>query len=332
MNLLKWFAPHRALAVCDHRYCYRDIHCTLCGKPYEGPGEPEFTPHIIRDGKPVPAHEENGVLVPDDLDRFLAAVHEAKDEPLKCPYCGGTKFFEGPSGGMSNNILCANSECRHWFNYHGGIMPMDDLHRVEPTEAEKAAQAQRREQEKDDALAARLRQGMEFYRENHNTALMRLAQREEKWTSPKHEHIDQLCGFIDAMCDDLRTLIDQRFEQGPYWHCPLHRTEPMLHNRMTGKIECVICHRSNQDPKPSLPAYGPGSITDAASYTDEAIKEAQRQHDRGREIQAAARFAAFLDGYPGHPAEAFKAYMEQVGKPLTADELKAFETEYHKEE
>jgi hypothetical protein len=24
--------------------------------------------------------------------------------------------------------------------------------------------------------------------------------------------------------------------------------------------------------------------------------------------------------------------MEQVGKPLTADELKAFETEYHKEE
>lgn len=65
-----------------------------------------------------------------------------EEEPkVKCSYCGGTKFFEGPSGGMSTNILCANPDCRHWFNYHGGILPMDDLHRIEPSAEEKAGQA-----------------------------------------------------------------------------------------------------------------------------------------------------------------------------------------------
>jgi len=59
--------------------------------------------------------------------------HTRIEEPI-CTYCGGTKWYEGPSGGMSTNILCANPECRHWFNYHQAIMPMEDLHRVEPKE------------------------------------------------------------------------------------------------------------------------------------------------------------------------------------------------------
>lgn len=264
MSFLKWFAPHRALvglahpsANCDHRYCYRDIHCTLCGKPYAGTGEPEFTPHLIRDGKPVPAHEENGILVPDDLDAFLKAVHEAKDDPLKCPYCGGTKFFEGPSGGMSTNILCANTECRHWFNYHQGIMPMDDLHRVEPTEAEKEAKKREQEAAKDDAFAGRLRVGYAAYKEYGNTTVLRLGQQERGFTYPRHEQIDQLCGFMDAMCDELKTLRE--------------KVAVLEDNAFGGKVP-IYQHGSNVPvghvEKVQHPAYGPGSITDAATYDE----------------------------------------------------------------
>jgi len=57
-----------------------------------------------------------------------------KGGPPVCTYCGGTEWYEGPSGGMSTNIRCANPECRHWFNWHQGIIPMEDLHRVEPPE------------------------------------------------------------------------------------------------------------------------------------------------------------------------------------------------------
>lgn len=34
---------------------------------------------------------------------------------LACPYCDRTKWYEGPSGGMSTNIMCVR--CEHWFNY-----------------------------------------------------------------------------------------------------------------------------------------------------------------------------------------------------------------------
>jgi len=52
---------------------------------------------------------------------------------MKCKYCGGTKFYEGPSGGLATNVLCANPKCRHWFNYlPEPIDRLDDLNRVEP--------------------------------------------------------------------------------------------------------------------------------------------------------------------------------------------------------
>lgn len=54
-----------------------------------------------------------------------------------CPYCKETKFFEGPSGGVSTNVLCANPECRHWFNYQSIFDKLEDLHRVEPSDEEK---------------------------------------------------------------------------------------------------------------------------------------------------------------------------------------------------
>jgi len=53
---------------------------------------------------------------------------------MKCSYCGGIKFYEGPTGGMSRNLLCANPRCRHWFNYTPVIDRLDDLHRVELVE------------------------------------------------------------------------------------------------------------------------------------------------------------------------------------------------------
>lgn len=58
-------------------------------------------------------------------------------EPVRCTYCGGDKFYEGPSGPGATNILCANDECRHWFN--SSVTGLDDLHRVEPTVEEKEA-------------------------------------------------------------------------------------------------------------------------------------------------------------------------------------------------
>jgi hypothetical protein len=45
------------------------------------------------------------------------------DDPLaqallydnQCPDCKGKEFFDGPSGGMSQNIKCANQECGSEF-------------------------------------------------------------------------------------------------------------------------------------------------------------------------------------------------------------------------
>lgn len=31
-----------------------------------------------------------------------------------CPDCGSKKFYEGPSGGMAQNMQCCG--CSHWFN------------------------------------------------------------------------------------------------------------------------------------------------------------------------------------------------------------------------
>lgn len=63
---------------------------------------------------------------------FRRSPNKRNLEVPTCTYCDGTRFYEGPRGGMSVNILCANDKCRHWFNYHRGFIPMDDLHRIEP--------------------------------------------------------------------------------------------------------------------------------------------------------------------------------------------------------
>ena len=45
-----------------------------------------------------------------DEDKLLQIFNEIKG----CPDCGSKSFYEGPSGGMSQNMKCAG--CSHWFN------------------------------------------------------------------------------------------------------------------------------------------------------------------------------------------------------------------------
>jgi len=46
-------------------------------------------------------------------------VVEPDEQPksVVCPNCGGNQWYEGPSGGMSINIKCANPRCGLWFNH-----------------------------------------------------------------------------------------------------------------------------------------------------------------------------------------------------------------------
>lgn len=50
------------------------------------------------------------------------------EDKVECPYCKGTKWLIGPSGGAATNVMCANPECGHWFN--NSVFGMDDLHEV----------------------------------------------------------------------------------------------------------------------------------------------------------------------------------------------------------
>lgn len=39
----------------------------------------------------------------------------------KCPFCGYKEFYEGPEGGGSVNITCANDSCQAKYCFHRGI-------------------------------------------------------------------------------------------------------------------------------------------------------------------------------------------------------------------
>lgn len=188
-----------------------------------------------------------------------------KDEPEDNgpTYCGGDKFFEGPSGGMSTNILCANPDCRHWFNWHAGILPMDDLHRVEPSNEEKASQADAKQLERDREFSERLNIGATSYREHGSIAALRQQQFQvARWTYPKPEEIDQLCGFIMGMCDEIKTLREKVAELELMARTAVVVAPDMLEHR--GADGTLLGHVRVMEP--GRPAYGPGSITDAASY------------------------------------------------------------------
>ncbi len=44
----------------------------------------------------------------------------------KCPDCGSEDFREGPSGGISTNIMCAS--CNHWFNTTPVVRQFERIH------------------------------------------------------------------------------------------------------------------------------------------------------------------------------------------------------------
>jgi len=47
----------------------------------------------------------------------------------KCPECGSSDWYEGPSGGMSTNYMCANDDCEAKYNFtpFGGGRIMREL-------------------------------------------------------------------------------------------------------------------------------------------------------------------------------------------------------------
>lgn len=110
----------------------------------------------------------------------------------RCSYCGGTDFFEGPSGGVCVNIRCANEKCRHWFNFTP--FGLEDLNRVDPTPHEEEMQHQ-------DALQSEKSLRDRIFAEGQS---MRAAGRPalDCLRSTKNN----ACGFYNAGGDDLVRL------------------------------------------------------------------------------------------------------------------------------
>jgi hypothetical protein len=120
---------------------------------------------------------------------------------MKCTYCGGTKFYEGPSGGMSTNVLCANEKCRHWFN--ATPFGLDDLKRVEPTEQEKTAEETKRRAETDAQRLAWYKEGRKLF--DDGKSARDCVQTTANYTAPlSHSDVQRLCGFMDAMSEMSR--------------------------------------------------------------------------------------------------------------------------------
>ena len=115
---------------------------------------------------------------------------------MKCTYCGGTEFFEGPSGGMSTNVLCANSKCRHWFNY--SPVGLDDLHLVESTEEEKERESQAREETRRQEKLARFAEGVAAYEAGADPQMLRKDGAYGGYAESA-SNIDRLVGYLRAL-------------------------------------------------------------------------------------------------------------------------------------
>lgn len=58
-----WRSPP-APPPCHHYYVYRSHTCTQCGKGWPYPYEPVYTPHLLRNGKLIPARIVGDRLIP----------------------------------------------------------------------------------------------------------------------------------------------------------------------------------------------------------------------------------------------------------------------------
>jgi hypothetical protein len=81
---------------------------------------------------------------------------------LICTYCGENNWCRGPEGGISSNVCCMNPECRHWFNYTPGYS-FDDLHRQEPTPAEREEQEKQEAEIRKQNFTAQYQWGFDLY-------------------------------------------------------------------------------------------------------------------------------------------------------------------------
>jgi hypothetical protein len=122
---------------------------------------------------------------------------------MKCTYCGGTEFFKGPEGGMSVNVLCANPDCRHWFNHTPALGLFEDLQRVEPTADEKAQAAAKAKADKDAVRKAREEEGRKAFLEGRLISSLRTDHAYGGYAEATN-NIDRVCGYVDAMVEELR--------------------------------------------------------------------------------------------------------------------------------
>lgn len=113
---------------------------------------------------------------------------------IKCSYCGGEKFYTGPSGGLSTNILCANKDCRHWFN--STPIGLEDLKRVEPTDKEKEKIKNQREKEMLDRIEKLTEEGKNLFAQGK---CARKCFKNDLHTRVTKGDIFRLCGYIDKL-------------------------------------------------------------------------------------------------------------------------------------
>lgn len=177
--------------------------------------------------------------IDDELEK------ERSNKMPKCTYCGGTQFYEGPSGGMSQNILCANDKCRHWFNYSPVFGDkLDDLKRVEPTKEEAEMQQAQRRAERDAHHEAFFEKGRAAYRERKPLHTLR---DDYNYLAESRETISRLCGYIEAMGCDVQTIIkhatdtlaklDQQIADAPVKAGVLTTSDIIPINPVTGERE-----------------------------------------------------------------------------------------------
>jgi hypothetical protein len=111
---------------------------------------------------------------------------------MKCTYCGGIEFFEGPSGGMSVNVLCADPKCRHWFNTFNGKI-IEDLNLIAPTKEEKAEELWEKTR----------REGCALYEEGRpaSACIKNKDFNQYGFHGAAGDDIVRLAGWMDAMSD-----------------------------------------------------------------------------------------------------------------------------------
>lgn len=114
-----------------------------------------------------------------------------------CVYCGGTDFYEGPRGGASVNILCANPECRHWFNYMEPLDKLDDLEKVEPTEEEKEAERQRKIKEVGEFPIRMYQEGVDAF--DNGDSLFSIIDSKPYGHQSNGADIYRIAGYIDTL-------------------------------------------------------------------------------------------------------------------------------------